>query len=668
MSGKKSTTQSAADLLRKSEERFRAVLDAVEVGISLIDSGFNILSVNRKQAEIVDRHPEELIGRKCYAEYEGREAVCPHCPGIKAMASGDAAETDAIGRCGDGSAFAAHLKASPICDAKGRASGFVAVTEDTRERKQAEEARLESEQRFRTVVEASPDAIALTELDGRLLMANRQMARFFGFDDVEELLASGTIDFQLLVPEDRQRARENMNRLIDKGVLRDVEYTGCRRDGSRFPLEVSGALERDAQGSPKAVIIVLRDITVRKRGEQDLIHARRAAEETNRAKSAFLANVSHEIRTPMTAILGFSELLAVPDLPHREQCELLDGIRRNGKALLQLIGDILDLSRLEAAKLTLAKTDCLVRQIVDDTLSTVRIRAQKKRLSLEVDYRQPLPERIYTDPVRLRQVLGNLLGNAVKFTERGGVRMAVRCLGDTGDGRRLQFAVSDSGVGIPAEKMGQLFQPFTQLDGSATRRHGGTGLGLAISQRLAELLGGRLEVASQWGQGSTFTLTIDAGAPSAAMAEPPRRAEPSPRQPEPPLRGRLLLVEDAPDLQQLVRLLLLRKTGLEVEVASSGPLACAMAETSKSEGRPYDVILMDIQMPAVDGHEAAGELRRRGWTGTIIAMTAYALAGDREKWLAAGCDDHIAKPLLTAGLYEVLTRHLGKPRTAMILP
>ncbi|MGO8749578.1 MAG: ATP-binding protein [Thermoguttaceae bacterium] len=248
--------------------------------------------------------------------------------------------------------------------------------------------------------------------------------------------------------------------------------------------------------------------------EQAAAQAREMAvriEAADRAKSEFLTNVSHEIRTPMTVILGFSDLLASPNVSYEERREFIAGIRRNGKALLELIGNILDLSHVAADRLTLEKADCSLRQMIDDALSAVRIPAEKKGLALELNYAFPLPETIHTDPVRLRQVLTHLIGNAVKFTQRGAVRITLSCTEGADGSGRVQFAVSDTGIGIPAEKIEDLFQPFTQVDASASRRYGGTGLGLAICKRLAEVLGGDVQVTSRLGVGSTFTLTIDAG-------------------------------------------------------------------------------------------------------------------------------------------------------------
>ena len=236
--------------------------------------------------------------------------------------------------------------------------------------------------------------------------------------------ASGKGGFDFLTPEDWQRVQEKMGELIEKDIVRNTELQVRRIDGRRIPVEVNASLQRDAQGEAKAMLVTVRDISDRKEAENVLRRAKEAAEAANRAKSEFLANMSHEIRTPMTAILGFSDLLASPNLPYQEQRDFLTGIQRNGKALLELISDILDLSRIEADRLTLEKVDCPLLQVIDDVLSVVQVRAEEKGLSLDVDFTFPLPETIHTDPVRLRQVLANLVGNAVKFTDRGGVRIA----------------------------------------------------------------------------------------------------------------------------------------------------------------------------------------------------------------------------------------------------
>ncbi len=453
----------------------------------------------------------------------------------------------------------------------------------------------------------------------------------------------------------------------------DCEREGVRDNGSRFTARAQAFPLFGLDGVATGFIELVEDISQRKQTEEFLKRAKEAAEAANRAKSEFLANMSHEIRTPMTAILGFSDLLASPNLPCEEQREFLAGIQRNGRALLELISDILDLSRIEADRLTLDRIDYPLQKMIDDALSVVQVRSEQKGLALEVDYAFPLPETIHTDPVRLRQVLTNLTANAVKFTECGAVRIAVRCIQETDRPARIEFAISDTGVGIPADRVGELFNPFTQVDGSLTRRYGGTGLGLAISRRLAKALGGDVEVVSRFGEGSTFTLTIDAGplegvrmlqSPQASSAA---KEDLSSTEHDVPLHGRLLLAEDVPDVYAVLRQVL-RKMNLEVEIAEDGRLACEVAENSKAEGKPFDLILMDIQMPRMNGYEATRWLRQHGWQGPIVALTAHAMVGDREKCLEAGCDDYIVKPITSKRLRDVLARYLGQAAVTGVRP
>jgi len=388
--------------------------------------------------------------------------------------------------------------------------------------------------------------------------------------------------------------------------------------------------------------------------------AKEAAECANRAKSEFLANMSHELRTPMTSILGYSELLEM-DLSEEERRGYLAVIQRNGQVLLQLLNDILDLSRVEAGRLSVVRQACEPRHVVDDVASLLQLRAQEKQLSLTAECCPPLPASIHTDPIRLRQILVNLVGNAIKFTPAGGVRL--RLSFRPGLPAQLSFAVADTGIGIDPTTLASLFQPFTQADTSNTRRYGGSGLGLAISQRLASLIGGRITVVSQPGQGSTFTLTLDLDpADEATLVEAHvPTVLPPPFGPMPqgePLHGRVLLAEDAEDTREDLRLILTR-AGAEVDLAEDGLSACRLAQTSLAEGRPYDLILMDVQMPGLSGLEATARLRKLDWAGPIVALTAHAMQGDRERCLAAGCDSYLAKPVSQRDLLDTLSLHLS---------
>jgi signal transduction histidine kinase/DNA-binding NarL/FixJ family response regulator len=407
-----------------------------------------------------------------------------------------------------------------------------------------------------------------------------------------------------------------------------------------------------------------------------LEEAKCAAESATRTKSHFLANMSHEIRTPMTAILGFADILR--DKVQGATCqEAVETIQRNGHHLLGIINNILDLSKIEAGKLPLAKSVCSPAQIVADVASLMRMRAEMARLALITEFSGPIPETIHTDPTRLRQILINLVGNAVKFTEAGEVRIVTRLCREAGQRPLLQFDVIDTGIGMSSEETVRLFQPFTQADNSTSRRFGGTGLGLTISRRLAEILGGGVRVRSAPGQGTTFSVTIDPGPlENTPLVEHPAEAAGQDRRPPerralrrssrdlPALNHRVLLVEDGPDNQRLIAYLL-RKAGAEVVVAENGQAAieqvvpaAALAEGKKpARFAPFDVILMDIQMPVMDGYEATRRLRALGYTGRIVALTAHAMSQDRQQCLDAGCDAYLAKPIEQRVLLEVVAQY-----------
>ena len=423
-----------------------------------------------------------------------------------------------------------------------------------------------------------------------------------------------------------------------------------------------GGYGPEQQEAVEALAPAIVQAILSRRGTEALAQAKSAAEAASRAKSEFLANMSHEIRTPMTAILGFAELLTHRYVSETDCRTYVDMIQRNGEVLLQLINDILDLSKIEAGKMTVELIDCSPWQLVEEVLSVTRIRAKGKRLDLAVEYHYPLPESIQTDPTRLRQILVNLVGNAVKFTERGSVRVAVDFSNEEDATSWLHFAVHDTGIGITDEGKQKLFQPLTQVDSSHTRRFGGTGLGLAISQRLAELLGGHITVQSTPGQGSTFTLSIQTGTLDGIpmLCEAPglswERSCTNLREGM-LLEGRVLLAEDAADSRELLRLVL-QRLGLQVDLAENGLSACCQAAVSTAEGLPYDLILMDVQMPELDGYGATRRLRSHGWEGPIVALIANTKPGDRRKCLDAGCDDYLAKPITQKSLFVTLRRYL----------
>ena len=372
--------------------------------------------------------------------------------------------------------------------------------------------------------------------------------------------------------------------------------------------------------------------------------------------------MSHEIRTPMTAILGFTDILA-ENPTHDESAEAIQVIQRNGHNLLQLINDILDLSKIEAGKQQMDLQTCSPRNIVSEVVSTMQVRADAKRLRLRAAFDANVPDLIQTDPTRLRQILVNLVGNAIKFTEVGEVQMVVRLATASAGGAKLSFDVIDTGIGMSEEQVRMLFRPFSQVDGSATRRFGGTGLGLAVSKRLAEMLGGDIRVHSSPGQGSIFSLSIGTGN-TVGLTMPQVSDKPSTTSGTEGIGWKkldyhILLAEDGPDNQRLIAFLL-RKAGAQVELAENGQIAVDFVLAAQQAGNSFDLILMDMQMPVMDGYAATQMLRGAGYTGPIIALTAHAMTGDREKCISAGCDAYITKPIDPKKLVESLKQSMAK--------
>ena len=395
------------------------------------------------------------------------------------------------------------------------------------------------------------------------------------------------------------------------------------------------------------------------RQADELSLARDEALAASRVKSEFLANMSHEIRTPMNAVLGYADLLLDPGTGDVIREDYVRTIRRNGEHLLCLLDDVLDLSKLEAGRMTVESIPCSVREIVADVAKLMRPRADAARLKLSTEELTAIPSQVHSDPTRIRQILLNLVGNAIKFTERGSVRLAV----SYAEPDRLTLTVADTGIGLDAAQIAGLFQPFSQADHSTTRRFGGSGLGLSISLRLAALLGGDITVTSQPAHGSTFTVTLHAPAEPGARMLTPERDTPPPVRAHldtlPGLCGSVLIAEDVAVNQRLLATIL-RKAGATVAVADNGLVALNCVREALARHEPFDLVLMDMQMPEMDGYEATRTLRREGYRGPIVALTAHAMSEDRARCLDAGCDDYLTKPIDRPGLLGLAARYLRR--------
>ena len=534
----------------------------------------------------------------------------------------------------------------------------------------------EAESRKLALVAARTDnTVVITDPLGRIEWVNEGFTRLTGYT-LPEVVGKkpGSV---LQGPDTDPATAAHMSEQLRQGRGFHSQLLNYKKNGNSYWVDVEVQPIYDAAGTLVNFMAIESDITESRQLTQALRDARDAAEAASRAKSQFLANMSHEIRTPMTAILGFAELLNDPQTSLSQRDNYSHSIVRNGHHLLSIINDILDLSKIEAEKMTIEQVSASVPQLVAEVMGTMNQLAAEKKLALVVRYESPIPASITSDPYRLRQILTNLVSNAVKFTQQGIVTVRVAMLDDFGsESPRLRFDVADTGPGISAAQQSQLFQPFTQADTSTTRRFGGTGLGLTISRRLAVLLGGELTVSSAVGKGSTFTLVVPTGslqgvkpladpvAEQARHSEPPRATAGAALANKKALEGAtILLAEDGIDNQRLLTFIL-TQAGATVAVASTGQAAIDQVQAAIDQNRPPNMILMDMQMPELDGYSATRILRDRGVTITVIALTAHAMASDRDKCLAAGCDDYVTKPINRERMLNLLSDYLARIRAS----
>ncbi|MGN7610818.1 PAS domain S-box protein [Magnetococcales bacterium HHB-1] len=532
--------------------------------------------------------------------------------------------------------------------------GSVIVFRDITERLQTERVLRESEERFRQVASTAHEAIITINEKGKIIFWNQAATKTFGYQEAEVLNQRLTAVVPSHLQDGHQKGLKNA---VDRGFLehagQTLELPALRKDGKEILLEV--VLSSWKSSGQQHFTAMARDVTERQRMLEELTEAKSRAEKSNQAKSDFLANMSHEIRTPMNAIIGMSHLALQSGL-NRQQQDYIEKVHGAAKALLQIINDILDFSKIEAGKLDLESIDFSLDELLTEITQLMQVKIQEKGLTFQVSCHCNNQVYLLGDPLRLRQILLNLIGNAIKFTEQGGVELEVIIAGQEANEITLQFSIRDSGIGMTEEQMQNLFQSFHQADGSTTRKYGGTGLGLSISKRLTKLMKGEIWVESSPGGGSTFHFTACF---KRTLAPEKNRSSQSDRkreesQPTTMKGRRILLVEDN-EINQQVASELLGMAGIDVTIASNGQEGVDVALTGA-----FDAILMDIQMPVMDGYTATRTLRSHSAMKTlpIIAMTANAMIGDREKCLDAGMNDHISKPVEPKELFQVLSSWL----------
>ena len=520
------------------------------------------------------------------------------------------------------------------------------------------EALLAEEEKFKVIFENMQDAYMLSRLDGTIVLVNPALVKMLGYAREADLLSKNTGRDIFVDAEDRAQLRA---KLMATGEVRGHKTTFKRADGTRVIVEGNVRLVRDDRGAPVGVEGVVRDMTTHYQIRADLIAARETAEHATHGKSQFLANVSHEIRTPLNAIVGLGHLLLSTELPPKQR-DYVGKIHSSARILLRTVDDVLDFSKIEAGKLELERTSFRLDEVLADLGSVLAVQAEGKGISFVVTAGEDVPRSLIGDPLRLGQVLTNLVGNAVKFTERGGVTLKV-ALASRDDGEaKLRFTVEDTGIGITPPQLARIFEPFTQADGSTTRRFGGTGLGLTICRQVVEAMGGQLAATSVPGSGSTFTFELPFRVSAAEVASGDAlraggRGDSFLATPARRLRGsRVLLVEDNAINQQVARELL-EAAGVAVSIADNGRAAVDVVAAS---GGALDAILMDVQMPGMDGVAATRAIRSVAANADlpIIAMTAHAEITERERCLAAGMNDYVSKPFEPSHLFKTLARWL----------
>ena len=544
-----------------------------------------------------------------------------------------------------------------IREEKGRARRLRGTVQDVTERRRQEDALRLSEERFRGAFDASAIGMALVAPGGEWLLVNRSLCQIVGYTE-DELM--GLPWRQLTHPDDLEAGLDHINRLLDGEVPSyRMEKRYFHKDGHVVWIVLSVSLVRDGDGRPLHCVSQIEDISAKKRFEEELLRARDEALVATKAKGDFLANMSHEIRTPMNGVIGLSDLLRDTDLDESQRA-YVDDINTSAEALLSIINDILDLSKIEAGKMTLDLAPFDLRALLEEVTRMLSPRAREKGLRITALVAPEVPARLMGDPTRIRQVLTNLAGNAVKFTDSGEVALGVGVLSRAGPDVTIRLEVRDTGIGIPLEQQESVFRSFTQVEGDPSRKHGGTGLGLTISRDLAELMGGRIGLESEPGRGTTFWIELTMAEVAAPAPAPvPDRAGPSNAHVS--VSARILLVDDHA-INRIVAGHMIQRLGCEVDAVTDGLEALEALGSAD-----YDLVLMDLQMPGMDGIAATTELRRReqatGRRVPVIALTADAMSGDRERCLGAGMDDHLTKPIRQGALLEAILRwvpHAGR--------
>ena len=657
--------------LEESEQRFQGLANLAPAGIFRTDAEGHCTYVNASWLQTTGLKDGEWEDERWAAALHPEDKDRVFAGWADAVAEQRDYRADFRWVRPDGSCSWVDVVGRPERNFAGDVIGFIGVSVDITERRRAEQALAEREEQLRLLATNATDAVLRISLTGECLYASPSTSGLLGVH------AENLVGAQLLTgfhPDDDLSVKETFA-LLAAGVIEDrtIAYRSqpVDRPGEYRWLEAHCGLVRGATGVPQEIIASIRDVSGNKALEEDLKDARARAESAASAKAAFLANMSHEIRTPMNGVLGFTELLALSDLSV-EQRRQVDLIADSGRSMMRLLNDILDMSKIDAGQMEIAKEPVDLRHKLKSAARLMEPIATSKGVRIEIHVDPEIPKFITGDRLRIRQIMLNLIGNAVKFTEEGTIQVKAWTEGDgdgDGDSARLLMAVQDSGIGISADRLGLIFEQFAQADSSIARKYGGTGLGLAISNNLATLMGGRIDVSSVVGEGTTFTVSIPL-VESAHVEALDEVEQPQNTQSSSVGRARLLIAEDH-DINQMLILALAEAAGVAADIANDGAEAITMVQNAAIAGTPYDLVLMDMQMPVVDGLEATRQLRGQGFAaGTlpIVALTANAYAEDIQACLDSGMQAHLTKPVRLREIKNVIARFCREGSTGSIAP
>ena len=639
---------------RDGESRFRQIAEIVPFLIWVADEKGSAEYLNSAWLNATGTRMEDNLGQAWLACVHPDDVAMVDRIWGESIATGQPFEITYRLRTPDPKQYKWYLsRGLPMRDDQGRILKWYAANADIHEQRTAADRIRSNENRFTVATANAKVGVWELDLTGRVVWRSMEHDRIFGY---QEGLADWNVDLFLthIFPEDRVRVERVLKEAMARSESYSAEFRVVWPDQSVHWVEVKGNPETNA-GQTKYVGTIL-ETTANKKREQELADARNNAVAANETKTAFLANMSHEIRTPLSAIMGFTDLIATSDFSPEEKRYYAEAVNRNGRALMQIIDDILDLSKIEAGKFSVEPQPTPLRKIVGDSVLLFRAKAAANDVLLDAKIEADVPELIQTDPVRLRQIVLNAVSNAVKFTESGSVHIQVKIQRSEEDSTPwIIIAIQDTGLGIAEDKQQRLFQAFSQADESMTRRYGGTGLGLMLARRLATLLGGTFYLArTAVGEGSTFELKLPL---VPCTSEPFNLRAPVVPTDEPTLNPaelrdcRVLLVEDSEDNRELFTLYL-ERFGAKVETAMNGLEAI---ETVRKKS--FDVIVTDIQMPVMDGYETLKLLRDTGFNKPVIALSAHILPESRKRSFEEGFSDHLAKPLRAEELVQTIRKH-----------